>query len=220
MRQKQFLEQAGDEAVIWIRPNRVTKHAGTKWPVGKARIKSWRQKLPKAMVDIMRPWIKAQEPFVIPSAVFGHPRPVEDDQRYGLIADYIEQDGRLEATVWYRDLMQDLSDTGMARHKDIRMTSKTDVIDFFKGYVDPLISSLRRDGYHDPKNGFESSAVLDANGNICKAGSGNHRFCISHILGLPAFPLRIVAIHEDHAGTNLTLSKALDLIRSAETRFK
>ncbi len=195
--QKEFVKRAGDLAVVWVAPARVTHHAGTKWPVSRKRMKSLNRILPRPMAMALRPIVKSREPLLIPARRFGAPVPVTETERYLRVQDFIEHRNEVEDSAWYRDLIADLNRTGRALHKTIVMRSRADILSFLNGYVGTLVSSLESEGFSPESGGYESVAVIDANGAICKSGSGNHRFNISHALDLPTFPLRIVGVHED-----------------------
>ncbi|WP_136441269.1 hypothetical protein [Pacificoceanicola onchidii] len=186
-----------DSFVLGVRPSRVPGYVGTKWPVAKGRIKRLEARWPKPLVNLIRPALKRQEPFVIPAEHFKEPVPVERTDRFRKIADFIGRDRQLEETFWFQDLCEDLRQTGIARHKTVEMRSEAEIVAFFRTYVQPLIASLRKDGFRPDKTGFESTAVIDADGRLAKSGSGNHRFVMSQVLDLPSFPLKIVAVHED-----------------------
>ncbi|TNF22694.1 MAG: hypothetical protein EP318_02900 [Rhodobacteraceae bacterium] len=200
LKQKTFVRQAGARAVLWIDPARVTHHSGSKWPVGKHRLKQLGRVLPPPLVRLLRPWAKGSEPFAIPRAHFGAVEPVTATPRYQRVADFIAHKDAVRHSAWYRDLMADLDRDGIARHKEIAMQDEAAVVDFLEGYVRKLVVSLATEGYRPDAVGFESTAVIDATGGLCKAGSGNHRFNIAKVLGVDRFPLRVVAAHEDWLG--------------------
>ncbi len=196
---RRFLDLVGDGTVLWIAPDRVSQHFGSKWPVAHARMERLGRYLPKPAVDLLRPAIKRREPLRIPRVRFGKTSPVDDSIRYRKIADFVERQNYLKETLWFRDLRNELNRTGRATHKDIVMRTEDDILGFLQNYVLALIVSLRDEGFLPDHDGFASSAVIDAQGRICKSGSGNHRFNIARALRLPRFPLRIVGIHEDWA---------------------
>lgn len=194
--QQEFIGEAGDRAVLWIDPARVEGSVGTKWPVGKQRLSRMRRYLPPPVIRMMRPVIKRQEPFAIPGDVFRDPIPVAGSERYRRVADFIACGHDIRTSLWYRALLDELEQTGTARHKTIKMHSREDIAGFLTNYVGGMVSSLAEGGY-DPKDfGYESTAVIGPEGNLCKSGSGNHRFCAARALGLRRFPLRVVAAHE------------------------
>lgn len=217
--QKRFHSEAGEQAVIWINPTRVNLHTGTKWPVGKYRLAQMRKWLPAPLVNIWRPAVKKCEPFAIPGRHFGTAVAVNTTPRYRKVADFIANMDTPSTSQWYRDLSAELAQTGLARHKKIKMQSEAEILDFLNDYVAALITSLKTKGYSDPQGGFESTAVINAEGAICKAGSGNHRFNMAHALGIDRFPLVIVGIHEAWfraQSAHVETSAALDLIKAAE----
>ena len=125
----------------------------------------------------------------------------------------------LRASLWFRELSDDLASTGIASYKRRRLRSEAEIIAFLDSYmlgmIDSymlgMIESFRTTGFDVSKSGFEPTAVIDAEGNLMKTGSGNHRFCIAVLLDLPRFPLLIVGAHEDwvrrHIAGPLTVEK-------------
>lgn len=194
--QNEFIAEAGDRAVLWVDPARVEGSVGTKWPVGKRRLNQMQRYLPKAVVQMLRPAIKRREPFAIPADVFRDPVPVLGSARYRRVADFIDCTPDIRSSLWYRDLTEQLERSGFARHKTVRMHSRAEIETFLTDYVGGMVASLAEGGY-DPKDfGYESTVVIGPRGNLCKSGSGNHRFCAARALGLRRFPLRVVAAHE------------------------
>lgn len=203
LRQKDFTQEAGERAVLWIDPARVDGHTGTKWPVGKMRLRQLSRVLPKPILNLLRPTIKRREPFVIPRACFGRVDPVVETERYLKIIDFIRHKETVTQSAWYQDLTAELARTGTARHKDIAMTSEAEILKFLHGYVGALVDKLAADGFSPEHGGYESTAVIGPDGGLTKAGSGNHRFNIAKALGLTRFPLRIIAVHEDWLPSDL-----------------
>ncbi len=195
--QKSLRSLAGDDMVLFVHPNRVQLRTDTKWPVSKARLKVLQRYLPSAVVNLLKPSVKAREPFIIPNSYFGTPYRVTETPKYLKIKDFIQHSGHVEDTIWFNKLVSELRREGTARHKRIVMRNVSDIHDFFGSYVTPLIESLRNEGFKPDETGYESSAVVDAEGHLTKVGSGNHRFAICKVLGLANFPLRVVAVHED-----------------------
>ncbi|MCH2165114.1 MAG: hypothetical protein MK098_10745 [Marinovum sp.] len=221
--QRDFRRQAGDATVIWIKPNNVLTHTGSKWPVSKARLAKYERVLPKAIVRALRPAAKKREPFLLPAAHFPASVPIKERALYLKIKDFVERAGDLEDTIWYQELADALAAKGTAAHKELVFRDQTKILEFFRGYVQPLIDSLRTDGFKPEATGFESSAIVDHEGRLSKSGSGNHRFAIAHVLDLDRFPLRIVAVHEawyarEVAPHGDTLESLRDALRLVERR--
>lgn len=195
--QKQFLAEADGQEVIWVDPTRIDRHTGTKWPVAKTRLKKMRRILPVAVVNLARPSLKDREPFFIPRDLFGHGKPIEATPKYRKVEDFIENRDEITRTLWYRELCDQLKADGRAVHKQIVMTSETEVVAFLNDYVGRLVDSLATEGFSSKHSGYESTAVIGAGGEITKSSSGNHRLSIARALGIERFPLRIVGVHED-----------------------
>lgn len=195
--QKSFQAEVGDGNVIWVNPAKVPYLSGSKWPVGKYRLRQLNRYLPLPIVNLVRHNIKQREPFLVPAQHFGQLTQIAQTPRYLKIADFIEHKDDVTASQWCQDLLESLKKTGVASHKNIQMRSEAEVLEFFDNYVGALVNSLQTEGYVDPDGGYESTAVINQNGMITKTGSGNHRFCMSAVLELDRFPLRIVAMHEN-----------------------
>ncbi|MGD1886641.1 MAG: hypothetical protein ACFB01_05880 [Cohaesibacteraceae bacterium] len=224
MRQREFIKKAGVEAVVWIDPRKVHYHAGSMHPVAVRKITAMKRQYPKFIVDYTRPFIKAREPFVISHSSINDLPKIEENSRYIKLVDFIEADGNVKETVWYREMVADVKQKGEARYKRVRLRDEDAVLEFLRGYVTALVHSMRINGYDDPNGGYEATGMIDASGSICKTEHGDHRFCIARILGLERFPLKIIGIHEDHFGSGhspgaATYARALELIRAAGDRF-
>lgn len=215
--QNDFLKSAGERAVIWVDPAAVDMTSGSKWPVGKRRLRKLSRFLPGPVVALVRPSVKRREPFVIPRDVFSPPRPIAETPRYHRVADFLRHRTNVTQSAWHRDLLADLAQEGVARHKEVEMRSPAEVDAFFEGYVLPLIESLERDGYRAEveAEGYASTAVIGPAGEIIKTGSGNHRFCIAKALGLARFPLKVVGAHEDWVARELGSAPSPEAILQA-----
>ncbi len=195
--QRSFRRDAGDRAVLWIRPALIDHHFGTKWPVGKARIAQLNRWLPKPIVNAMRPGLKKREPFIIPAAHFAKRTPITQEARYKLLKDFISKGDAIHDTQWHAKLTEELHTQGVARHKDIAMRSTAEIEAFLREYVGGLVTSLRTTGFSRDVSSFESMVVVNADGTLSKTGSGNHRFAIAHILQLERYPVVLAGAHED-----------------------
>lgn len=222
MRQRDFIDSAGDRAVIWVSPARIDRQLGSKWPVGRARLRRLGRVLPKPVVGLLRAPVKRAEPFTIPAEHFARTARISETGRYQRLADLMAHEDDVRASLWYDDLMRELSERGVAFYKTRPLRSEAEIAAFLRDYVLGLIDSLRRNGFESGATGFESTAVIAADGTLCKTGSGNHRFCIASLLGLPRFPLRIVGAHEDwvraHLGARPTPDAVLAALPEIEAR--
>ncbi|WP_420862094.1 hypothetical protein [Algirhabdus cladophorae] len=223
--QKGFAKEAGEHAVIWIDPARVTHHASSKWPVTNHRIARAQTLLPKFVVNMLRPTLRKYEPLLTPRKLFDVSGPIKEAPKFQRVADFVAHKETPEKSIWYQNLAAQLAKTGIAKHKDIEMRSSSEIDTFFETYVEPLIKDLAKNGYVPDHTGFESTAVIAQDGTLIKSGSGNHRFYICKILGIRRFPLRIVGMHEDyfkaHARTEtITADAVIDLLGPVEARHR
>lgn len=192
-----FVKESGDAAVVWITPSLIERHFGTKWSLGKARLRRVPRALPRPVFNWLRGRIKRAEPFSIPARFFdGLPR-IAETSRYRLIEDLIAHRDDLRGSLWFRRLSEERAARGYADYKGRKLRSDEDILDFLATYQLGLIESMRKSGFDASKTGFEATAVIDGAGRLMKTGSGNHRFCIAALLDLPVFPLMIVGAHED-----------------------
>ncbi|MBF9059084.1 hypothetical protein HKCCSP123_07805 [Rhodobacterales bacterium HKCCSP123] len=194
---RSFRNRMGDGAVLFIRPREVQYHSGTKWAVAKTRSKRLDAAMPRVFMNILLRILKSREPFVIPRHYFRDIEPITGTPRYEKVADFIASGGPVEETLWFRQLVADLESNGIARHKKILMRNRAEISGFLETYAAPLVESLKSEGFSTDKGDYEASAIIDADGRLVKASSGNHRFAIAHVLDLPVFPLRVAAVHED-----------------------
>ena len=223
--QNAFLATAGDRNVVWINPAKVEYSTGTKWPVGRHKLGQLNRILPTPIVNLFKAAIKHREPFLIPSKHFGTEAQVAQTVRYKKVIDFIQNKENVSQSLWYQDLLQALNQNGIAHHKNIQMHSDADIQLFLRDYVGGLVNSMQTNGYKDPNSGYESTAVINQKGVICKSGSGNHRFCISKALNLDRFPLRIVGIHEnwpmvEKLRPGLTAESIINLLPEIEARHR
>ena len=166
MKQRHFVLEAGKRAVVWISPRKVTRQFGTKWPVGRARIWKLHRFLPRPAVDLVRPAIKRAEPVTIPVQFFGGKPAVTDTHRYRLLEDLVAHRSDLHASLWFRELSDDLGSKGTTNYKRRRLRSETEILEFLDTYVLGLIESIRENGFDSSKSGYESTAVIDSEGNL------------------------------------------------------
>lgn len=223
--QKQFLNIADDRNVIWIDPATIDYSTGSKWPVGKHKLRQLNRFLPKPIVNLFRSGIKRREPFIIPPEHFGKKTRMVDTGHFRKVDDFIQNKNSIPQSLWHKELVQALQSTGKARHKGIELTNIEQIDQFFQSYVVPLVDGLQSEGYNDPQGGYESSAVIDADGTICKTGSGNHRFCICKSLKLDRFPLRIVGMHADWPpvaalGEDIEFEDVVKLLKDVEASHR
>ncbi|MGR3378427.1 hypothetical protein [Salipiger abyssi] len=196
--------------MIWVSPARIDRQLGSKWPVGRARLRQLGRVLPKPVVGLLRAPVKRAEPFTIPAEHFAKTARISETGRYQRLADLMAHEDDVRASRWYDELMRELSERGAAFYKTRPLRSEAEIAGFLRDYVLGLIDSLRRNGFDAGATGFESTAVITAEGTLCKTGSGNHRFCIASLLGLPHFPLRIVGAHEDWVRDRIGMQPVLD----------
>lgn len=226
--QRRFDKEARQQAVIWIDPSKIKTYAGSSssnWPVTHDRLERANALLPSGLVGLVRPAFRMFEPVLTPPHQFKKTGPISGTTKFKLAEDFIANQDHPQNSIWFKKLATQLHKTGVARHKSIKMKSTSDIVHFFETYVQPMVTSLERDGFLASHTGYESAAVVDADGTLIKSGSGNHRFCICKVLGNSRFPLKIVGMHADFFFTHypsetVTSQAILKLLKPLEARFR
>jgi hypothetical protein len=161
------------------------------------------------------------EPFIIPADHYPMPTPIVTHKKYVKIRDFMDHQHNVRGSLWYRQLVAALETTGVARHKRHHMQSEQAIVEFLEGYADGLVGSMAREGYRMDKGGDIGKAIIDENGCLQKAGSGDHRFFTARILGVDRVPLKIDGVHATWAERTLGSSSRVDLdsLAAAIRRF-
>lgn len=196
MRQATFRSVAGDAAVVFIAPSAIDSQLLSKWPVGRERLRKLSHFLPRYLLDRLRPAIRRAEPFAIPPRFFAAAVPVEETRRFALLADLAQHRADPRASLWYREMMDALRQKGSARYKTRAFYSEEEILTFLTGTMFALFDSIRTSGFNAAESAYDSCAVIGPGGKLIKTGSGNHRFCISRLVGLKSFPVTIVGACE------------------------
>lgn len=196
MKQRYFISASADRNVIWVDPATVSRQLGSKWPVGREKLRRLRRALPGPVVNLVRSPIKRAEPFAIPRRFLERMPKVEDTRRYQRLENLLATRDDPRRSLWFAEMTGDLSRKGVAYYKTRPLRSEAE-IDAFLHEMIALADALATRGFDPGATGFESTAAIDANGTLVKTGSGNHRFCLARLVGLRRFPLQIVGAHED-----------------------
>jgi len=191
-------DELGDRTTIWINLWYINYHVGTKWPVTKNTQLRIEALIPTTRLSypvVKR--IRDYDPYIIPDRFYRNLIPVEEYERYLKVKNLIEHRDNLTSTFWYKKLMEELETDGVARHKEIYLHSEDEIVEFFHNYVFDLVDSMDKTGYSMEKGADVGSALIGKNGEIHKAGPGNHRFMVARILGTTSFPVNIAGVHRD-----------------------
>jgi len=210
LKQRQFLTDPRFRSVIWVDPTQVRLQLGSKWPVGRERLNRLERFVPGALLGPLRAPIKHAEPFEIPARHFSAAIPVRDTQRYRRIADALDHADALQNSLWFHQMRTQLRDTGAAYYKTRALHSEAEILAFLRDDLLGLVESMRENGFDGSRTGYESTAVIMADGSLCKTGSGNHRFCIAKLIGLDRFPLQVVGAHEAWVKAHLPPSPTVE----------
>ncbi len=201
--QYEVIERLGDDLVVRIDPRTIDGHVGGQRPATKRiddAARALLRPVPVVRGPVMRR-LRRRHPFVIPGRRFPEPFPIEQVRRYAELEDYLTVEQPREESAWYRMLLEQLADWGYGTSNRMRFYSREEIDRFFDEYVDPLIESLRRDGFREELAEDFGKAMVDAHGKVHKSSSGNHRFVLCRILGVSPVPLRIIGVHQDWLDT-------------------
>ena len=197
LRQKSFLDNFSSQTIIEVRPDEINDISGVEYHTTREIRDNLKRVLPQAIyAGVVKIFLNNIENYIIPKDKFHYGRGIKDTKRYQKIADFIENINYLDKTTWFEILMHALEKNGVAKHKKITMHSRQDILSFLMQYR-KIVESIDSKGFCERYTGFESSGIIDADGNIIKNLHGNHRFCIAKVLKLEEFPLKIIGVHED-----------------------
>jgi hypothetical protein len=205
----------GEQLVLWIDPQKVDYHVGTKWP----NIKHLTQKVSKIgrsvpygrkPASLTNKLIFRCEPFTISQAYYREKTDIESLEKYRKVKDFIENRHRVEGTIWYGELMDELKRKGCASYKKKRLYSKEEIDSFFQSYVMDLVDSMEEEGYNISKSTETGVALIGSDGAVHKAGSGTHRFYVARILGVKAVPVKIAGVHKEWFDRQVGSRRRLD----------
>jgi len=193
--------EIGTGLIVWVNPKKIQYYAGSNLPYTQSiRSIVWRLETAVPLISRYTAWIHKSiyslEPFSIKDRLLRNLIPIESEPRYTKILNYIQNLDNLEESLWYRDIVQQIKDNGVAHHKNFELKSEADVLNFFEGYVRDLVESMNESGYDDTKAVDYGTALIGSDGSILKTAAGNHRFSFARILGVSLVPLEILGAHE------------------------
>lgn len=205
---------------MWIDPRKVHHQVGTSRPESrKIREKFARMQSKGRLTTIARRQTlrvsNALESFVIDPDYYEDLIAFEKNEKYNRVSDITKHRGDYKSSKWYSDLICELSEHGVAKHKKIMMRSENDVDHFMKYYVLSMLDSLERDGFDPAKGGGLGKALIGKDGLIHKSGSGHHRFYAARVLGIKPIPVLIAGAHENWYRKNIGSRFALEKLRAA-----
>lgn len=211
LKQRDFIAASADRNVIWVDPLSITRQLGSKWPVGREKLARLRRLLPGPVVNLVRSPIKRAEPFEIPRRFLDQTMRVEDTRRHQRLENLLATRDAPRRSLWFTELTGDLQRKGVAYYKTRPLRSEAE-IDAFLHEMIALADALATRGFDPRATGYESTAVIDADGMLVKTGSGNHRFCLARLVGLRRFPVQIVGAHEDWLRANVAAPVTVDAV--------
>jgi hypothetical protein len=190
------------QIILHIDPAKVKYHVGT----GKPNAVGFRKKIGEIQrkSGLSRGWFRPIlnihhlfESFLIDRGDYQSPVNIESKEKYIKVKDFIENMDDLDKTLWRKNLLDELAESGLARHKNRIMHSEQEIDDFLNSYVKLLVESIKTDGYDISKDNEIGSVLVAQNGSLHKSGSGNHRFSIARELRIKSIPVVVKGIHAD-----------------------
>jgi hypothetical protein len=201
-----------DRLMIWANPNRIGSYVDGNDHPQHRRVEMLR----RYRLRILATRLEELEPFALPNS--GFPRVVrfEELPRYQKVMDFVGSLDDYRKSTWYRNLQQDILQSGVARHKSIYMRSMDDLDAFFQGFVLDLIGSIQRDGYIVSRSSEHGLVMIGADGELLKANRGRHRFFVARWVGLPTMPFIVWGVHEAWLRRHRVNATAAGIERLAE----
>jgi len=209
--QKEVIHALGQDAVLWISPSKISKTISSKYPVN-ARFQRLFNGLPRFIRKYPKYYLRSIHPFVIPAERYGEAMEIECDRKYIKIKNFITNLEDVEASDWYADLMVQIQQNAMARHKKILMKNKKEVLSFLNHYVVDLIQSMRSAGYNTEKAQDYSTVLIGPSGELHKSGSGNHRFMVAKLVGVKRYPVKVMGVHQTFLQKNNLNIRDVDFV--------
>lgn len=192
----------GPDLILWVDPRKIKYDVGTKWPNTKQRqnqINQWGAMIPlgkRPANFVVNNILRRFDSFLIAPENYRPKRIIEDLSNYPKVKNAVDNRYRIDQSLWYKQLNDDLNSQGYARHKGIKIKNKQELDSFFKNYVLDLIESMETGGYDLDKGAEYGTALIDEHGSLHKAGSGYHRFFVARLVGLKSFPVKIDGVHQ------------------------
>jgi hypothetical protein len=194
--------EIGEGLVVWINPRRVMLHGGSNQPYTK-HLKRALNRLQGAgpvfrkLAQFLDRALYSIEPFTVKGRLLRNPAPIEGEETYRKVDDFIRNRADPARSIWYDELARTLQRTGLAGHKALVFRSEPEILAFLETYVGGLVDSMRARGYDGSKASDIGTGLIAADGTVLKSDAGNHRFCVARILGVGPVPLEIMGAHED-----------------------
>jgi len=124
------------------------------------------------------------------------PTSIDNEKRFIFVSNLMDNKDRYKNSLWYKHLSKKILTKGVALHKNITLSSLSDLDSFFV-YILSMAHDIQNKGYDVRSHKVESGILIDDNFNIIKASHGNHRFFIAKSLGVKKFPFVIEGVHID-----------------------
>lgn len=222
-------KKLGSALILWIDPSKIKFGVGTKWPNSKdlqKKITRLGASIPfgEKPAHYANKIIRRYDSFLITPENYREEKLIEKMGNYPKVRDALENRQRIEQSVWYRQLTDELEAKGYARHKRIRLYDKQDIDRFFRDYVLGLIETMESKGYDLDKGAEYGTALVAKDGALHKSGSGYHRFYVARIVGVKSFPVKIDGVHPEwfdrHVGDKKNLIKLATALKTVEERYR
>lgn len=211
--QKEVIRALGQDAILLISPLKISKTVDSKYPVN-AGFQRIFNVFPRFVRKFPKYYLRNTHPFVIPGDKYGEAIEIEENNKYKKIRDFIENMERVEESIWFAELVNQLHINKVAKHKRKLMKNKEEILYFLNNYVFDLIHSMRNFGYISSKAQDYSTVLIGPSGDLHKSGSGNHRFNVARLVGVEKYPVKVMGVHQAFLERNKINIKDLDFITS------
>ncbi|MEM7462680.1 MAG: hypothetical protein AAF362_08350, partial [Pseudomonadota bacterium] len=136
-------------------------------------------------------------------------------QLYLYLDNYIKNQENPRKSIWYKELNDQLLETGIARYRDHQFSSPEQIEEFFENYMRPICVSMKTTGYNEQLPADIPKCFVGKDGELIKGMHGRHRFAIAKSLGVKRFPLQIIGVHEKWFNENVGVTLDLNALRRA-----
>ncbi|ABM63105.1 hypothetical protein [Halorhodospira halophila] len=211
----------GTSAELWVNPQRISQHRGSKHPYTAVIRARYNTKLRRPITWLSRKW----HPFFLKHSWLPEGTPIEAEPKYRRIADLIEKKSNYRESEWYVKLREEVRTRGSARYKFRRMRTEACVDAFFQEHVLPLIMTMERDGYQANPRDEHGTVLVGEDGCLYKTGGGSHRFYVARLVGVNRLPVAVIGVHEEWARAHgiacerSGLQQLPPLLRNLEQRY-
>lgn len=192
----------GEDLVLRIDPKFVHYHVGSNQPLTHSMrdaLSAYQRGHPLLLLatGFANKVLYSLEPFLVGQRIFDRRIPIQQEERYKIMNDFIANKNEIERSLWFGILQKSLHSQGRAFYKSIELDTEEAILRFLKIYVGSLVESLQSTGYDESKASDVPTVFIDRDGSIQKSDAGNHRFAAAKVLGVGIIPVEVLAVHWD-----------------------